>query len=345
MKLLISFLAFLGLPGSFFAQSANHRAVRSCVSCHAAQSRPYPETSMAHALELVSECKILEDHPALAFQKESYSYRIERKGDESIYSVSDGQQTFTVPLRWAFGLGSAGQTYVYEKDGELYQSRVSFYQDIAGLDTTLGAQNAKPANLLQAAGQLMAHDEKVQCFRCHATNAVEGRELTLNKMIPGLQCERCHGSFDGHLEGIQKGNTALAQMKDLRTLNSEEMSNFCGQCHRTWEEIATSGRLGVLTVRFQPYRLTNSKCYDTDDKRISCTACHDPHQEVNKVDASYDGKCLACHNGGKPTARACKTATSSCVSCHMPKIEIPGSHHKFSDHEIRIVRANAPYPD
>jgi hypothetical protein len=28
----------------------------------------------------------------------------------------------------------------------------------------------------------------------------------------------------------------------------------------------------------------------------------------------------------------------------MPKIEIPGSHHKFSDHEIRIVKANV-YPD
>jgi hypothetical protein len=345
MRLLISLLALLGLSGSSFAQSVNHRAVRSCASCHAAQSKPHPETSMAHALELVSECKILKDHPSLAFQKESYSYRMERKGDDTIYSVSDGQQTFTIPLRWAFGLGSAGQTYIYEKDGELYQSRVSFYTDIAGLDVTLGAQNAKPANLLQAAGQLMAHDEKVQCFRCHATDAAEGRELTLNKLIPGVQCERCHGSTESHLEGLKRGDTKLAHMNSLRALSTEQTSNFCGQCHRTWEEIAASGRLGVLSVRFQPYRLTNSKCYDADDKRISCTACHDPHQEVNKVDASYDGKCLACHSGGKPSAHACKTASSNCVSCHMPKIEIPGSHHKFSDHEIRIVKANAPYPD
>ena len=343
MRLFLSllFLASLGL-------SQNHpplRIVRLCASCHAAQSRPHPETSMAHALELASECQILKDHPSLHFQNGSYSYYIERRGDESIYSVSDGQKTLTVAINWAFGLGSAGQTYVYEKDGELYQSRVSFYKDTAGLDITLGAQNTKPANLLQAAGQLMAHDEKVQCFRCHATDALEGRELTLNKLIPGVQCERCHGPSDNHLEGIQKGDAKLAHMKDLRTLNSEEMSNFCGQCHRTWEEVASSGRLGVLSVRFQPYRLTNSKCYDADDKRISCTACHDPHREINRVDASYDGKCLACHGGGKPSARACKMGTSNCASCHMPKIEIPGSHHAFSDHEIRIVRANAPYPN
>ncbi len=340
-------LLFWGLPGSLSAQPVSHaplRAVRQCAACHPAQSNPHPQTSMAHALELTSECAILKSHPALSFRNGSYSYRIERQGDRSIYSVSDGQQTITVPLRWAFGLGSAGQTYVYEKDGELYQSRVSYYREINGLDFTLGAPNVKPANLTQAAGQLMDHDEKVQCFRCHATNAVEGRELTLDKLIPGVQCERCHGSSDHHLEGIQKGDAKLARMKDLRALNSEETSNFCGQCHRTWEEIAASGHLGVLNVRFQPYRLTNSKCYDADDKRIRCTACHNPHEEINRVDTSYDGKCLACH-GGKPSARACKTATGNCVSCHMPKIEISGSHHGFTDHEIRIVRANAPYPD
>jgi Zn finger protein HypA/HybF involved in hydrogenase expression len=174
---------------------------------------------------------------------------------------------------------------------------------------------------------------------------VENKQLTLDKLTPGVQCERCHGPSEHHLEGIRKGDTALARMKDLHAFNTEETSNFCGQCHRTWDEVAAMGRLGVLSVRFQPYRLTNSKCYDTEDKRISCTACHDPHQEINRVDASYDSKCLACHNGGKPAARACKVGTSNCAGCHMPKVEIQGSHHQFSDHEIRIVRANAPYPD
>ena len=341
-------LLLLVVPGRMPAQLASHapfRAVRQCATCHPAQSKPHPETSMAHALELVDECAVLKSHPVLTFQSGPYSYRIERQGDKSAYSVSDGQQTVTVPIRWAFGMGLAGQTYVYEKDGELYQSRVSYYGSTAKLDFTLGVQNAKPANLTQAAGQSMDHDEKTLCFGCHATDAVEKRQLTFDKLIPGVQCKRCHGSTDDHLTGLQRGNAKLAHMNSLRTFSTEQTSNFCGGCHRTWEEIAASGRLGIVDVRFQPYRLTNSKCYDTEDKRISCTACHDPHQEINRVDASYDGKCQACHGGGKPSARACKTATSNCVSCHMPKIEIPGSHHAFTDHQIRIVRANAPYPD
>jgi formate-dependent nitrite reductase cytochrome c552 subunit len=33
------------------------------------------------------------------------------------------------------------------------------------------------------------------------------------------------------------------------------------------------------------------------------------------------------------------------VSCHMPKINLPGGHAKFTDHEIRIVRPGDPYPN
>ena len=300
---------------------------------------------MAHALELPSECAILKTHPVLTFQKGPYSYRIERKGDDSIYTVSDGSQTITVPIGWVFGLGVAGQTYVFQRDGKLYQSRVSYYAETGGLDLTMGAANAKPANILDAAGKLMDSDESVRCFGCHATNATEGRALTLNTLTPGVQCERCHGPTEHHLEGIRRGDVGMARMKDLRTLSTEDISNFCGQCHRTWAEIAGEGTLGVANVRFQPYRLTDSKCYDTDDARISCLACHNPHQEIDKIDTHYDAKCLACHAGGKPAAKICKVAASNCVSCHMPKLDMPGSHHKFTDHQIRIVRVNAPYPN
>lgn len=300
---------------------------------------------MAHAMELVPECDILKTHPLLTFTDGKYSYRIERNGERSIYTVSDGQAQFTAPIGWAFGLGVAGQTYVFEKDGIFYESRVSFYRELNGLDLTMGARNLKPTNLTQAAGRPMGRDEKVRCFGCHATNATVGMQLTLERMTPGVQCERCHGDTGHHIEGINRGDPVLAKMKDLRHQNAEEFSNFCGQCHRTWAEIAGEGKLGISNIRFQPYRLTNSKCYDTEDTRISCVACHDPHQEINRTDTSYDSKCQACHGGGKREAKLCKVSTKNCVSCHMPKLDMPGSHHKFTDHLIRVVKANEQYPD
>jgi hypothetical protein len=313
------------------------RQVRACAGCHPAQAKPHPATSMAHAMELVPECKILKEHPLLTFTEGKYSYRIERKGDQSIYSISDGQEVRSYPIGWAFGQGLAGQTYVFESNGEFYQTRMSYYDSINGLDLTLGAANIKPTNMDEAIGIRMAPQERPQCFGCHATNSVIAKKLVTENLIAGLQCERCHGSAENHLK-------KLAPMPKLSSMSTEQTSAFCGQCHRTWEEIAGSGQMGVVNVRFQPYRLTNSKCYDTDDSRISCLACHNPHQEIDRTAAHYDAKCQACHDGGKPSAVACKVAKSNCVTCHMPKVEIPGSHHQFFDHEIRIVKANE-YPN
>ena len=65
-----------------------------------------------------------------------------------MYSVTDGVRTVTVPIGWAFGLGQAGQTYVFEQEGRFYESRVSFYKDIDGLDWTMGAINQVPLDVL-----------------------------------------------------------------------------------------------------------------------------------------------------------------------------------------------------
>jgi hypothetical protein len=341
------FVALLAIQNLCLAASpaAPERAT-VCGKCHAAQMKTSPSTSMGHALESVADGEILRTNKLVTFTDGQYSYRIERQGDQSIYSVSDGAQTLTVPIEWAFGLGAAGQTYVFAKDGEFYESRVSFFRELGGLDLTLGAASVAPKNILQAAGHLMDRQTKARCFGCHATNAAQGLDLTLDKMTPGVRCERCHGPTENHLEGLKKGDMKLFAMKKLSQMSTEQMSNYCGQCHRTWEEIALdTNRLGIQNVRFQPYRLTNSKCYDAEDPRISCVACHDPHVEVSRKVTDYDGKCQACHGGGRPGTRACKVATSDCSSCHMPKIEIPGSHHKFSDHQIRIVRVNEKYPE
>ena len=141
-------------------------------------------------------------------------------------------------------------------------------------------------------------------------------------------------------------------MRELGKLPTEEVSDLCGQCHRTWAQIAMQGPHDINNVRFQPYRLTNSKCYDAVDRRISCVACHDPHGQTERTARFYDDKCKACHSGeqaaGHATARVakqCPAASRDCVTCHMPKYELPGSHNLFADHWIRVVRPGAAYPD
>jgi hypothetical protein len=314
----------------------------SCGQCHEREYRSHVRTSMANALTRASDAEALRSNPALTFRDGPYTYAIRREGARSIYTVSNGPDTIATPIVWAFGLGGAGQTYVFERDGKWRESRVSYYPSAGGLDLTLGARNAAPKNLAEAAGREMTPKDTAACFGCHSFGAVRGTQVSLDAISPGVQCENCHEGAARHEAAVRAGDAAKASIRKLSTMDTEQVSELCGKCHRTWSDIASNGPQGVQNVRFQVYRLTNSKCYNVADRRISCVACHDPHREIERVSATYDARCGACHGA---TARACPTGKSDCAGCHMPKFEIPGSHHQFSDHQIRVVRANETYPN
>jgi hypothetical protein len=327
------------------AQTAPGSTNAACARCHV-EALTQPTTYMAHALESIEECKILNEHPVLETTLGKYTYKIERKGNQSLYSVTDGTTTVTLPIRWAMGASSSlGQTYLLEKDGELFESRVSWFRELNGLGETMGYEGHPPTDINDAAGRLIHQDEKLRCFGCHSTHAVEGRKLTVDTLKPGVQCDHCHEGTQEHLAGALSGRPAVPkELSKLIGLSAEQSSEFCGQCHRTWEEIAAQPNPSIANIRFQPYRLTGSKCFDPEDKRISCLACHNPHHDFTGQKINFDPKCLNCHAGGKPGAKACPVAKENCISCHMPKLDLPGAHYKFTDHRIRIVKPNEPYP-
>ncbi|WP_263379571.1 cytochrome c3 family protein [Granulicella paludicola] len=84
------------------------------------------------------------------------------------------------------------------------------------------------------------------------------------------------------------------------------------------------------------------------DERLTCVACHNPHQPLNRDLVTYDKKCLSCHSSGDLSmthpAMACSKATSKCVSCHMQKVTIATIHGDFTNHFIRIAREGEPLP-
>jgi hypothetical protein len=192
-------------------------------------------------------------------------------------------------------------------------------------------------NVKEAAGRLLAGSDARDCFACHATGVAKASRFTVSAMVAGVQCERCHGSAEAHVQ-------SMTPMRKLGSLSTEQMSDFCGECHRSWSEIAVKGPRGIFNVRFQPYRMTLSKCYDAEDRRIRCTACHNPHRGIETSARAYDSKCLACHSSAS-AVRNCRVAKQDCVTCHMPALDLPGAHKKFTDHRIRVVKAGEKYPD
>jgi hypothetical protein len=317
-----------------------------------------PETQMGLAMELPGTMAALNSHPKLTFRSGPFFYTIETHDGKSQYTVTDGTTTISVPIVWA--LGAQAQTWVLERDGKMFESMVSYYPSLKGLEFTTGDEHIDPKTLDQAFGRPMSGEEAKACFGCHATNALVDHKLNLTSLKPGLTCEHCHAGANAHLAGIVQGDMSSVP-KDLGKLSSEDMANFCGQCHRSWETVVRNRWRGSSAVRFQPYRLANSKCFNGTDPRISCVACHNPHQKVVRDASFYDAKCLACHapplpnlppsmpvtatSASSPHPKSCPVAKANCTTCHMPKVTLPSGHLEFSDHQIRIVKAGEPYPN
>jgi hypothetical protein len=335
---------FLVLPPAIFGATPSGKA--TCATCHREEARLQPKTPMGIGIQLPADQVAPKEHARLTFESNGYKYVIERKDGLSTYTVSDGANSLSLPIRYAFGVSA--QTFVFEYGGHFYESLVSYYPTAGGLAITMGSERLRPHSLVEAMGRQTSNEEIVSCFGCHSSGGVSQGKLTLESMKPGLDCEHCHAGANAHLEAMSQGKAAAAPTK-LGDLSAEDMSKFCGACHRTWDAVVRMRVWGELNVRFQPYRLANSKCFLGNDRRISCTACHNPHTNLVTDDASYDHNCLACHAKSSPAGAApqksCPVSDSKCVTCHMPKVELPGSHSIFTDHQIRIVHAGDRYPN
>lgn len=302
----------------------------ACETCHRSISQSQSATAMGQAAMRAVDAQILKDNPRMQYVSGLYTYMIRREPDRVMYSVTDGKQTFSAPIVWAFGVGSIGQTYLYESRGDLYESQVSFYAPIKGLDITIGHGRMRPTSVEDAAGKRLQKQELSRCLECHTTGVGESLKA-------GIQCERCH------VNAPQHARAPRVMPERLSKLSKDGLNDFCGGCHRTYQEIVNNGTFNINNVRSQPYRLATSKCYQaSQDKRISCVGCHNPHEELVTTAEYYNAKCQSCHQSAAKTCPVAKTG--DCVSCHMPRIDFPDGHSKFTDHRIRIVRPGAPFP-
>lgn len=341
------------LPGWWPTKEDSSRAdyvgPRVCASCHASEAGAQDKTAMASAGVPVSKSAVLLTRPSVHARIDPYEYEILRQGGRTIYTVRHATRTVSVSLLYAFGVGNVGQTYVFERGGAYYESRVSFFPEI-GLDITIGHLRTFSGTIEEALGRRMGAEESRRCFACHTTAAVTDNRLEPRQMIPGVTCEACHGPGAKHVAGIKAGQFQQTFIFNPSKLSPADSTDFCGACHRTSMDVKLLQAPGVQTVRFQPYRLERSRCWARSG-RMTCLSCHDPHEPLVRDAASYDSKCLTCHLSERreePTQDragiACPIKTRDCVSCHMPKLRMPGARFEFTDHQIRVVKPGEAFP-
>jgi len=325
-----------------------------CAKCHAKEADAWSTTPMAHASMHAPDSQILQKFQTLTTTTPPYTYVFAKSGEGWIFSVSDGHQTITEPVLWAFGFNHKGQAYLFDRADATYDTRMSYYKALQGLDVATGHPEGMPEDLEAALGRRMPKEETTHCFGCHTTESTVGNRFEPSRAIPGVSCEACHGPGAKHVAAMRSGRIEQGRQLILnpRRLGPVASLDFCGACHRSWGDVLEAGTKGVRNVRFQPYRLEQSLCWGKNgDARLMCITCHNPHEGLVTDVASYDPKCLACHSqAGEVTSRerpgkACPVETKSCASCHMPPAEISSMHAPFVDHRIRIVKEGEGFPD
>ena len=330
---------------------------QACAGCHADIVASQATSQMAHTLGHAADSAVLRAHIKQTYQSGPYTDALKQSARDLTLVVSDGAQTRSAALEWAFGSGDVGQSYLWKGDGNYREARFNYFAALHGFGATPGRLHGSPTSLDMALGRPLEEFEARTCFSCHTTTMSSASPINESSIVPGIGCEVCHGPGADHIAAA-KAHLGKSDAWEKRILNSASLMptqsvDFCGACHSTPADVRLMGAVGIPTVRFPAYRLEKSRCWGTNgDPRITCTGCHDPHEPLAHDPVAYDTACLSCHvTKTHPTVTAqlpgaaCPVATSKCVTCHMPKYDLPEMHFKFTDHMIRVARANAPFPD
>jgi Cytochrome c554 and c-prime len=338
-------------PNSVNGQPADYTGWQVCAECHGAIHAAQMTTGMANAAMRPAESAILRQHPTLSVDHGPYTYSISSEGRQVLFSVSDSQSKITEPVVLAVGTGNVHQSYLIRHNSAYYQVPVGYYSGMGKLLYLGSPSMAAGASLEAALGDRLTADRIRSCMGCHGTANGLDASLDSDRLAPGIACETCHGPGAKHAAAMKAGKLQAPQIFDPARLKPEEEMEFCGECHH-FQDVKKGSLRGIRAVLSQPYRLTESRCWNPNDKRSHCTFCHDPHGPLVQETAAYDAKCLSCHvaQAGAPSSaaqpgKACPVGKQNCVVCHMPQVEVPGSHASFTDHRIRIVHAGAPYPE
>ncbi len=339
------------VPLSAFAGSS------ACTGCHKDEA-PTHSSAMMRAATPAADFHFLRPGTSLHFDAQPLLYSLTAGAAGGLTLTTSGAHSTPQKLDWVMGDGVLGRTFLYQADGRWFQSELTYYTTDHALDVTTGLSHDGSRSAL---GQALTADETRRCFGCHTVHATTSAGFNPLHAEAGLGCEACHGPGQAHVEARSTkapGPALRAAIFNPAKLSPGDSIDFCGSCHRTFSDavVAMGGTTSSAVVRFQPYRLQESKCWRaTGDERLTCVACHNPHEALNRDPAAYDQKCVGCHHaageGGHaaniaaaPRAAVCPKAKSQCSTCHMPKVKVPSMHGDFTDHDIRIVHPGETMP-
>ncbi|MBE7173098.1 MAG: hypothetical protein INR73_21155 [Williamsia sp.] len=244
------------------------------------------------------------------------------------------------------GSGRKAQTYLYWKGDQVFQLPVS-YSVQAG--SWVNSPNY-PAHQVR-----FDRNIPVRCFECHAsfipttaTSAANSRlvdHFDKNRLVYGIDCERCHGPAAHHADFHQqhpqeREGRFISSIKNGSRQNKTEL---CALCHagitparqstfsfqpgsplnHYFNPDTTKVSMDSIDVHGNQYQLLRASACFRKSQVLDCSSCHNVHTKERDDLALFSSRCMTCHNEAQHTF--CPLATrignrikNNCIDCHMP---------------------------
>ena len=266
--------------------------------------------------------------------------------DSGFYQVNFINREFVKAYRFdmVIGSGTRGQSYLYWNKNQLFQLPISYY-------TMADAWSNSPGYSDQAA--YFRRSIKSQCMGCHSSyvdviskDKQPIEEFNKENIVYGINCEKCHGAGGKHVNHFTLNPDAKGEnfIVNAKHLSQQQQLDACAICHSSTSKdfipalnfqtgnslIHDSSKTNLLAkvdVHGNQYGLlVESACFMNSTK-MTCTTCHNPHEEQRGNVAMFSQKCMQCHSVEKNNF--CKlsgkvgvsTLQANCIDCHMPNRE------------------------
>jgi predicted CXXCH cytochrome family protein len=339
----VSLLLFL--PAVSFSATPNAFVGRDvCAGCHKSIADTQRTTAMARTWQgkdttLVPQTDT-ERHaegPDPAIQ-----YLVRRTATEFQFNVQvPGHETDRFPIETTMGGQRHGLSFLFRVPSlngsplaraPLVEGRYLHYAPENKLERSPGFPEEKPANYETAFGRVLTPGFEKKCLTCHG----EPRTVASSHKESGVTCESCHGAGQQHLAAIA-AHSADKQILNPRKQPIAEQSQACAQCHSGFSVVEDPLPHDLL-ISDQVTALQNAECFRQSGGHISCTNCHDPHQDAPRavLVQRSEATCLGCHSVKvSQHASVCPVnQKTGCVGCHMPDQTKPPL--RVADHWIRV---------
>jgi hypothetical protein len=354
-----------------------YAAEASCAECHPDKVQTFSQHPMGRSAAVVQPS---DSDRGQTFDAVGYHFAIERRGKELIHQAQKRDPEGKVVIEadrvisYVLGSGTRGRSYLFDQDGCLFLSPISWFEQSKTWDLSPGFQAFYPPEPAVVPA----------CLFCHVNRAnpvPHTRNRYQTPIFDGLAigCQRCHGPGELHVSA-RKRKEAVEGAFDTTIVNPRHLSpllrdNVCQQCHLQGEKhIVRQGRdwfdyrPGLPLYLFWSIfvrppeagdsakavghveQMQASRCFVASAGQMGCTSCHDPHRQpsVSERVGEYRRRCLSCHES-RPcslplTQRHQQSAQDSCIQCHMPRFQTSNiAHTAVTDH--RVLRRPPPAQD